>query len=399
LYVKNLSPDNPPYQINESYQRFDQRNNLTVGRPSWDDEFTPLMRKSLEVKVKKIKEEKPGYQLKDYSMFLAGGVSVFRMGNAINHSNRGVTSWSTLGNKLPPHIDAWQGSPEEAAKMVKRVGRFFGASLVGVVPLNKQYIYSHAWWGDGTYKEIVFSDVDKPEETDEQMVIPEKMRWVIVMGIPMDVDMMDYTPSPLGCAETRITYSKIGLIVSGVAEFLRGIGYNAIPSINDLGLNIPMALDAGFGEQGRNGKLISPEFGPSMRLCKVITDLPMERDNPMRFGVTEFCEVCMKCADECPPNAISRKKRSWSHDSISCSPGHYTWHLDNEACRKYWSLGVAANCTACIRSCPFTKHPGLVHELARTFVSNFPAINPLLKKVDDWMGYGYEKDGSRFWNE
>ena len=399
LYVKHLSPDNPPYQINDTYQRFDQRNNLTVGRPSWDEEFTPLMRKSLDVKVKKIKAEKPGYQLKDYSLFLAGGVSVFRMGNAINHSNRGVTSWSTLGNKLPPDIDAWQGSPEEAAKMVKRVARFFGASLVGVVPLNKQYIYSHAFWGDGTHKEIVFSDVDRPEETDEQMVIPEKMRWVIVMGIPMDVDMMDYTPSPLGCAETRITYSKIGLIVSGVAEFLRGIGYNAIPSINDLGLNIPMAIDAGFGEQGRNGKLISPEFGPSMRLCKVITDLPMERDNPIRFGVTEFCEVCMKCADECPPNAISRDKRSWSRDSISCSPGHYTWHLDNEACRKYWSLGVAANCTACVRSCPFTKHPGLAHELARTFISNFPAVDPLLKKMDDWLGYGYEKDGSRFWNE
>ncbi len=399
LYVKHLSSDDPPYQVNEDYQRFDQRNNLTVGRPSWDDEFTPLMRKSLEVKIKKIKEEKPGYQLKDYSIFLAGGVSTFRMGNAINHSNRGVTSWSTLGNKLPPRVDAWQGSPEEAAKMVKRVGRFFGASLVGIVPLNKQYIYSHAWWKDGTHKEIVFSDVDKPVETEEQMIIPEKMRWVIVMGIPMDVDMMDYTPSPLGCAETRITYSKIGLIVSGVAEFLRGIGYNAIPSINDLGLNIPMAIDAGFCEQGRNGKLISPEFGPSMRLCKVITDLPMVRDNPIRFGVREFCEVCMKCADECPPNAISREKRTWSHDSISCSSGHYTWHLDNEACRKYWSLGVAANCTACIRSCPFTKHPGLVHELARTFISNFSAVNPLFKTIDDWLGYGYEKDGSRFWNE
>ena len=399
LYVKRLPSDEPPYQVNEDYQRFDQRNNLTVGRPSWDDEFTPLLRRSMKVRVKKIESGQSSYQLKDYSIFDAGGVSTFRMGNAINHSNRGVTSWSTLGNKLPPGVDAWKGSREEAAKMVKRVARFFGAQLVGVVPLNKQYIYSHAWWKDGAHKEIVFADVDKPEETEAQMVIPEKMRWVIVMGIPMDVDMMDYTPSPLGCAETRITYSKIGLIVSGVAEFLRGIGYNAIPSINDLGLNVPMAIDAGFGEQGRNGKLISPQFGPSMRLCKVITDLPMDRDTPICFGVTEFCEVCKKCAEECPPGAISKGKRSWSRDSISCSPGHYTWHLDNEACRKYWSLGVAANCTACIRSCPFTKHPGLVHEVARTFISNFPVMDPLFKKVDDWMGYGYEKDGSRFWNE
>ena len=57
LYVKQLAADNPPYQINETYQRFDQRNNLTVGRPSWDEEFTPLLRKSVEVKVKKISVE------------------------------------------------------------------------------------------------------------------------------------------------------------------------------------------------------------------------------------------------------------------------------------------------------------------------------------------------------
>lgn len=399
LYVKQLPPEKKPYQVNETYQRFDQRNNLTVGRPSWDEEFKPLLRKSVDVRVKKIMANKSDYQLKDYSLFDAGGVSVFRMGNAINHSNRGVTSWSTLGNKLPPGVDAWQGSPEEATRMVKRVARYFGAHLVGLAPLKKQFIYSHAYWNDGTHKEILFADVDKPQETDEQMIIPEKMQWVIVMGIPMDIDMMEYTPSPLGCAETRITYSRMGLMVAGVAEFLRGIGYNAIPSINDLGLNIPMAIDAGFGEQGRNGKLITPEYGPSLRLCKVITDLPFARDHPIRFGVTEFCEVCKKCADECPAQAISMGERTWSRDNLSCSQGHFTWHLNNEACRKYWDLGVAANCTSCVRACPFTKHPGLVHELTRTFISNFPVVDALLKNMDDWLGYGKEKDGSRFWNE
>jgi reductive dehalogenase len=399
LYVKRLTADKPPYQINETYQRFDQRNNLTVGRPSWDEEFKPLLRKGMETRVKKIKADLSSYQLKDYSLFDAGGVITWRNGSAINHSNRGFTSWSTLGNKLPPGVEKWQGSAEEATKMVKRVARYFGAQLVGITPLNKKYIYSHSYWSDGTHKEIIFADVAKPEETETQMVIPEKMQWVIMMGIPMDIDMMDYTPSPLGCAETRITYSKMGLMVAGVAEFLRGIGYNAIPSINDLGLNVPMAIDAGFGEQGRNGKLVTPEFGPSLRLCKVVTDLPLVRDNPIRFGVTEFCDVCKKCADECPAHAISTGERTWGRDSVSCSQGHFTWHLNNEACRKYWDLGLAANCTSCIRACPFTKHPGLVHEIVRTFVSNLPAADPFLKKMDDWFGYGKEKDGVRFWNE
>ncbi len=399
LYVKKLPPEQPPYRVDgERYRRFDQRNNLTVGRPSWDEKVQLFTRKTVPTRVKKIKTGRPGYAVEDYALFNASGVTSFSQGTAINHANRGFTSWSSLGAaKLPPGVDCWSGSPQKAAAMVKKVGHYLGANLVGIVPLDRRWIYSHAYWTDGAHKAVVFADVDEATETEDQLIIPEKMRWVIVMGTRMDVDMIKYTPSPLGCAETRITYSKLGLQVAGMAEFLRGIGYQAIPSINDLGLNIPMAIEAGFGEQGRNGKLITPEFGPSVRLCKVITDLPMSRDDPIRFGVQEFCDVCLKCADACPPGAITTGERTWDGPNISNSPGHFTWHLDNELCRKYWSAGNGTNCTSCIRSCPFTKHPGLVHELARTFVAKTPGLNPLFRKMDDWLGYGVEADGREFW--
>jgi reductive dehalogenase len=400
LYVKSLPPDHTPYQVDEtSYQRFDQRNNLTVGRPNWDECVQAFSRRSVETRVKKIKTGKPGYQVEDYSLFLAGGVTTFRMGNSINHANRGVTSWDTLGNKLPPGINRWEGSHEKAATMVKRAARYFGADMVGIAPLDQRWFFSHAFWANGSHKEIVFKSVAVPEESEQQLVIPEDMRWVIVMGVWMDPEMIKYTPAPLGCAETRISYSQMGLLVSGVAEFLRGMGYQAIPSINDLALNIPMAIDAGFGEQGRNGKLVTPLYGPSLRICKVITDLPLGRDFPIRFGVTEFCEVCLKCADDCPVNAIPNGERSWNRPNLSNNSGVYTWHLDNETCRRYWSLGNGTNCTACIRSCPFTKHPGLVHDLTRTFISNAPALNPLWRNLDDMLGYGKQADGSDFWNE
>jgi reductive dehalogenase len=399
LYVKKLSPSDPPYLLDDkTYNRFDQRNNLTVGRPNWDESVQAFAKKTIGTRVKKIRTGKAGYAVEDYSLFNAGGVMSFSNGTAINHANRGFTSWAPLEAKLPPGVDQWQGSPEAAASMLKKVARYFGADLVGIAPLDRRWFYSHAFWSDGSHKEIVFAEVDEPAETDDQLVIPEKMRWVIVMGTHMDHNMISYTPSPLGCAETRVTYSRMGLQVAGVAEFLRGIGHLAIPSINDLGLNIPMAIDAGFGEQGRNGKLITPEYGPSVRICKVITDLPLVRDNPIRFGVTEFCDVCLKCADDCPVGAITTGERSWEGPNISNNSGQYTWHLDNEICRKYWSVGNGTNCTSCIRSCPFTKHPGLVHELARTFISNVPSMNPFFRQVDDWFGYGKEADGTRFWN-
>jgi hypothetical protein len=44
------------------------------------------------------------------------------------------------------------------------------------------------------------------------------------------------------------------------------------------------------------------------------------------------------------------------------------------------------------------KAPGLSHELARLFISRVPVFNPLLRKLDDWLGYGKEGDPDTFWN-
>ncbi len=397
FYLKYLPADYPPYQIDpDTYCRFDQRNNLTVGRPNWDPSIKEFAKKMSGTRIKRIRAGDPGYRVEDYSLFLAAGAIAYEFGTSINHSNRGLTAWAGEKQELLD-IPRWEGNPEDAAAMVKRVARFLGADLVGIAPLNPLWIYSHAYWEDGSHKEIVFDTADAPIETDTQLVIPKAMQWVVVMGKRMDCETIDYSPTPVGCAETRVTYSRMAMLVSTLAQFLRGIGYHAIPSINDLGLNIPMAIDAGFGEQGRNGKLITPEYGPSVRLCKVITDLPIARDYPVSFGVKEFCRTCLKCAEGCPTNAISKGAPTWTGASISNSPGQFTWHLNNENCRRYWSVGTGTNCTVCIRDCPFSKKPGYIHDVTRAFIAKAPGLNPIWRRLDDLLGYGKEKDTAIFW--
>jgi len=44
---------------------------------------------------------------------------------------------------------------------------------------------------------------------------------------------------------------------------------------NDTALSIPLAIDAGLGELGRNGLLITAEYGYCIRLCKIFTNLPL----------------------------------------------------------------------------------------------------------------------------
>lgn len=400
LFIRDLSPGQLPYLIDERvYQRYDQRNNLTVGRPNWDDKLRLFINEAnrTRVRVKRILSGQPGYHLEDYSLYAAAGVLAKNLGTAIDHDNRGLTSWSALSAKVDSEIDRWKGDPAAATAMVKRVGRFFGADLVGIAPLDERWIYSHAFWSEGTHKEIVFDEVDMPLETDYKLIIPKSARWIIVMAVRMDRDMIQLTPTPTGCAEVLRTYSSMAFLVAALAEFLRGIGYQAIPAINGLGLSIPMAIDAGLGEQGRHGKLITPEFGPCVRLCKVITTLPLVPDKPIRFGVTEFCQVCKKCAAMCPSKAIPKGERTWSGPSVSENSGVYTWRLNNEACRRYWIAGHADPCTICIRVCPFTKGPGLLHDLAKLLISRMPILDRWWVRLDDLLGYGKQQDARLFW--
>ena len=81
------------------------------------------------------------------------------------------------------------------------------------------------------------------------------------------------------------------VVLLTIAQYIRNLGYQAIPSMNDTALAIPYALEAGLGEYGRHGLLITPEFGPRLRLGKIFTNLPLERDRPTSFGVEKRTRV------------------------------------------------------------------------------------------------------------
>ena len=92
--------------------------------------------------------------------------------------------------------------------------------------------------------------------------------------------------------------------------------------MNDTGLVIPMAIQAGLGEYARNQLLITPEFGPRLRFSKIFTDMPLKSDKPRRPGVAKFCDICTKCVDACPVKALPSggpkdRWRSVLHNKVS----------------------------------------------------------------------------------
>ncbi len=134
-----------------------------------------------------------------------------------------------------------------------------------------------------------------------------------------------------------------------------GLGYGAIESRNDTALNIPLAIDAGLGKLGGSGLLITPQFGPRVRLCKVLTDLPMEPDGPIEFGVREFCRRCKLCAESCEVGAIPKDNEPELEGlTKSNNPRALKWYIDPERCHLHWCEN-GESCSTCMAVCPYSK--------------------------------------------
>ena len=61
------------------------------------------------------------------------------------------------------------------------------------------------------------------------------------------------------------------------------------------------AKTCGLGEAGLNGKVINRKYGPFRRYCFIITDAPLECDEPLSETV---CDKCGECMRACPGKAI-----------------------------------------------------------------------------------------------
>jgi reductive dehalogenase len=142
-----------------------------------------------------------------------------------------------------------------------------------------------------------------------------------------------------------------------VAAYIRNLGYEAVPSMNDTALVIPYALKAGLGEYARNQLVITPEFGPRLRFSKIFTSLPLAHDVAKPLGVRAFCDICTKCADACPVKALPFGAPQEGGANISALKGVRKWTSDAEKCFGFWAK-LSSDCAICMRVCPFNRDFG-----------------------------------------
>jgi epoxyqueuosine reductase len=244
-------------------------------------------------------------------------------------------SWDDPVNavQFPVSDPAWMSN------RIKEVGRFYGADLIGITKIDQRWVYSHSF--------------ERATGNYERLEIHYK--YAIVMGIEMDWQRIDQSPKPGASAATALAYSQMAELSASLAKYIRALGYPAVPCGNDSAQSIPLAIDAGLGELGRNGLLISPEFGPRQRICKVFTDLPLQPDQPIDFGMRSFCETCHACAAACPANAIRWEERTAEQTSISNRTGILRWPVNVASCYLFW-MENGVDCSNCVAACPWALH-------------------------------------------
>ena len=82
------------------------------------------------------------------------------------------------------------------------------------------------------------------------------------------------------------------------------------------------AKACGIGEMGRSGKIVNKKYGPFMRYCFIITDAPLDTDEPLTEAV---CDGCGACEKACPGKAISEE----GLDTWQCSVYYKGAHKSN----------------------------------------------------------------------
>ncbi|MFN2201665.1 MAG: reductive dehalogenase [Caldilineaceae bacterium] len=371
-------------EVLDGFERFRQRNDI-FSRAQWDasvrsaatDRFFDTYDGPLTLWRSAEGYTQKDYALRNASWHIKDQFSQFTEGAEYGEGAQQANT--TLTEPAPTAMLV--ESPSAMSKEIKRAAKVLGAHIVGIADFDERWVYSHRYVRDG--------------DRDEPIHLPEGLTHAIVLGIGMDYELTKTVPSALSGAATGMGYSLLAAALLSLAQHIRHLGYQAIPSLNDTALSIPLAIQAGLGEYGRNGMLITKEYGPRLRLGKIFTDLPLEADRPIHFGVREFCEVCERCSDACPVKALPHGPASDKALNISTITGVRKWSVDGERCFSFWA-SQNTDCSICIRVCPYNKdYSKWWHRMALRLAGS--PLRKLVLKLDDWMGYGRRTKPNSWW--
>lgn len=255
--------------------------------------------------------------------------------------------------------------PADMTRFLVSWAKKVGAVSAGVTDLRDYHQYSH---------------VGRGPDYGEPVDLPH--RFAVAFTVEMSKEMIDTAPQGPTVMESAQQYLSSGAIAAQMALLIRRLGYAARAHIDgNYRVVCPLvARDAGLGEIGRMGLLMTPRLGPRVRIAVVTTDMPLqpsERDPDAT--VMAFCRICKKCAEVCP-------SRSIPFDDPVEVDGVRRWQIDQASCFTFWCT-VGTDCARCVRACPYSHPDQVLHNVVRAGIKRSAPFRRFALTMDD-LFYG-----------
>ena len=240
---------------------------------------------------------------------------------------------------------------EDVTESIRQKARELGYSEVGFVRYDRRYAYQ-------SRKRALRTDLPN----------------AVCLALEQEYVPTQTIPSIEAEAVHGGTYERQAPLTMEFVDHIRSLGYSAQVSgpTWHYGAMIPMFVEAGLGQLGANGQLLSPHFGSRARLQIVLTDAPVTYDKPIDYGIHAFCQECQVCVNRCPGRALMPEK-VWYR-------GVEKNKLIFQRCRPVMARYLG--CGICMKVCPIQRYgmkPVMEHYVATGSV--------LGKGTDNLEGY------------
>ena len=273
--------------------------------------------------------------------------------------------------------------PEANSKALKALSHYLGSAITGICEIPDYCWYSHDKRGDPIKPYHKYALVVLIDQGHETFLGASGNDWI-------------------SGSQSMRAYLRGAEVTGVMADFIREMGYpaRAHTNLDSHVLHVPLVLHSGLGEQSRIGEsAINPFLGMRFKTSVLTTDIPLIPDQPIDFGVQTFCSKCLKCARECPVQAIPYG------DKVIFN-GYETWKPDSERCTVYRATNVKGSaCGRCVKTCPLSKDTTwdgpLLHRLGSWLGINAMWLKPFLPPIaiwlDDVLGNGNPNDAKKWW--